>query len=271
MKKVLATISLSVILLLSIPAKAITAAPSFYDHYLAFVTISPQIGTLLSFSFSPLFTQTLLPSPHPLSKIPSTGYSKNEFDKLVKQRVLTAFVKSSPLTTKNTNDEIRVLSAGESNSPYTSPSLIPAELKSPEPTLVDNVKTPDDLQVPTVTPSVNKNSSESILKMINSFRSSNGLPPFRSEPYTCNFAGLRASEISSDFNHVGFSSRLDSGNLPYPSFSSVAENIAMTGDRNEVVDIWRKSGGHAENMLKNAAHACIGNSGNYYVLEIWQP
>ncbi len=88
---------------------------------------------------------------------------------------------------------------------------------------------------------------------------------------TCAFASARANEISSNFNHDGFTNRVNSNTLPYPTYSTVAENIAMNSDASQVVPGWINSPGHAENMLKDVPFGCVKNSGNYFAFEAWRP
>ncbi len=118
---------------------------------------------------------------------------------------------------------------------------------------------------------VMQNSTSDLLQQINNFRGSKGLGTIQTDPYTCAFANTRAAEITSAFNHDGFSSRLNSKSLPYPSYSEITENIAMNSDKNAVIQGWIDSPGHNENMLKNTPYACIGKSGDYYVYESWRP
>lgn len=121
------------------------------------------------------------------------------------------------------------------------------------------------------TNTVASNNSGDLLSQVNAYRSTKGLPPVSTDPHTCEFANTRAVEITSTFNHDGFSSRINSKNLPYPSYSEIAENIAMSSNPADVVQAWIDSPGHNENMLKNTPYACIGNSGNYYAYESWRP
>ncbi len=113
--------------------------------------------------------------------------------------------------------------------------------------------------------------SGDLLSQVNAYRATKGLSPVSPETHTCAFANTRASEITSAFNHDGFSSRVNSKNLPYPSYSEIAENIAMSSNPADVVQAWIDSPGHNENMLKNTPYACIGNSGDYYAYESWRP
>lgn len=110
-----------------------------------------------------------------------------------------------------------------------------------------------------------------LLQQINSFRSSKGLAHLTANSETCFFANLRSQEIISAFNHDGFRNRIDSKTLPYPSYSSVAENIAMNSDANQVVPGWINSPGHIENLLKDVPYGCVVSNGNYFVFEAWKP
>ena len=170
------------------------------------------------------------------------------------------------------------------NTPTPTSTIIPTPTLTPTLTPTPTVPpTPVPTKTPTNAPTQEKNEQSNIpadtkgdvgltlMKQINDFRSSKGLPPLSTDGYTCGFATLRAGEIVSGFSHDGFRSRIDSGSLPYPSYSSVAENIAMNSDPNAVVPAWIDSAGHNENMSKNVSFGCVGKSGNYYVFEAWQP
>mgnify|MGYP001616796683 CR=1 FL=1 len=123
----------------------------------------------------------------------------------------------------------------------------------------------------TSVPKISGNTNSGLLKQINDFRLSKGKSALSEEPTTCSFASLRAGEIVSNFTHDGFRNRVDSKTLPYPGYSSVAENIAYNGDSLQVVPGWISSSGHAENILRDVPYGCVGNSGIYYVFEAWKP
>ncbi len=124
-------------------------------------------------------------------------------------------------------------------------------------------------QVKTINSSIN--SPFSLIQQINQYRSSKGMATVSENTETCAFASTRANEIISNFNHDGFTNRVNSNSLPYPSYSTVAENIAMNSDSNQVVPGWINSPGHAENLLKDVPYGCVGNSGINYVFEGWKP
>lgn len=110
-----------------------------------------------------------------------------------------------------------------------------------------------------------------LLQQINSFRSSKGLAHLVANSETCFFADLRSQEIISSFNHDGFRNRIDSKTLPYPSYSSVAENIAYNSDSTQIVPGWINSPGHNENLLKDVPYGCVVGNGDYFVFEAWAP
>jgi uncharacterized protein YkwD len=109
------------------------------------------------------------------------------------------------------------------------------------------------------------------MNAINDYRKSQGLSAVKTDPYTCSFAKIRAQEITQGFNHDGFSNRITSHTLPYPTYHQVTENIAMTSDYKRVVTLWINSPGHAENMRRDTPYVCVESSGNYYAYEGWRP
>lgn len=154
-----------------------------------------------------------------------------------------------------------------------SPSPTPTPTPSPAPPETSKSNSAQSIGVSTSSQvSVQiKESPSSLINQINSFRSSMGMSPVSENTETCAFASTRASEIVSNFSHDGFTSRVNSNSLPYPAYSSVAENIAMNSDANQVVPGWINSPGHNENLLKDVPYGCVRNSGNYYAFEAWRP
>lgn len=108
-----------------------------------------------------------------------------------------------------------------------------------------------------------------IMKAINDYRTSHGLSPVQTNASTCNFAKIRAQEIANNFNHDGFNQRIQSHMLPYPNYSLVTENIAETGNYQEVVTMWENSPGHAANMRADTPYVCVEEFGDYYAYEGW--
>lgn len=119
----------------------------------------------------------------------------------------------------------------------------------------------------------NLNPNDYILGKINEYRASLGLARVSSSPETCSFAQTRAQEISSleTFNHDGFTTRSNSGSLPYPSYKEVTENIAYNTDYKDVVSKWIDSSGHEKNLRGNTPYVCVKNYGDYYAFEGLHP
>jgi uncharacterized protein YkwD len=109
------------------------------------------------------------------------------------------------------------------------------------------------------------------MNAINVYRSSQGLSSVQADKNTCDFAATRAQEIVGNFNHDGFQNRINTHTLPYPSYHMVTENIAMTSNYQDVVNMWINSPGHAANMRADTPYVCVAKSGNYYAYEGWKP
>lgn len=110
-----------------------------------------------------------------------------------------------------------------------------------------------------------------ILNEINNYRASKGLSRSEPDSNTCGFAKLRAAEISINFNHDGFTNRINDKTLPYSSYSQVTENISMNSDYKQVAVKWIESSGHAANIEKDTPFICVGSSGDYYTMQGWKP
>lgn len=158
-----------------------------------------------------------------------------------------------------------------SPTPIQLPSITPIiNLISPTP---QPTATPKPTQIPpSPTPSnSNINVRDYLIQAINDYRQTKGLQLIAPDKYTCDFARVRAQEISINFNHDGFLSRANNKTLPYPSYQQVTENIASTNDYKNVVSMWINSPGHAANMEKDTPYVCVESFGNYYAYEGWKP
>lgn len=161
-----------------------------------------------------------------------------------------AYTKTVELKTINTTTQ---LTQSTTQTPTLTPTLTPTPTQA--------IK-----KVTTVTQATeNVNISEYLLTKVNEYRRSLGLSEVSSNSNTCNFAKKRAQELNNNFNHDGFK------NLPYPSYSKVVENIAMTSNFANVVNQWINSPGHAENMRADTPFVCIENFGDFYAYEGWKP
>lgn len=109
--------------------------------------------------------------------------------------------------------------------------------------------------------------SSFILRGVNQYRTSLGLPPVQSSLQTCAFAKIRAQEITQHFTHDGFYKRVNSHTVPYAYWTRAVENIAETPNFKEVATLWKNSPEHALNMRDNTPYVCIVQDGNYYAYE----
>lgn len=135
--------------------------------------------------------------------------------------------------------------------------------------------TPEITVFPTATPTPQNAPLSDVgtylLQQVNTYRQSQGLGTVQANSTTCNFAQTRAREISTDFSHNGFQSRINSHTQPYPSYSLVTENIAETSNYKDVVTMWANSPEHAANMRAATPYICVAQYGNFYALEGWKP
>ncbi len=155
--------------------------------------------------------------------------------------------------------------------PTASPTPTPLPTSTPTPTKIPPTPTPTQAAALAPQPSSSDGVQSYIMQKINDYRRSVGLSSVAVDSNTCSFAKSRAQEITSNFNHDGFTNRINSHSLPYTSYHEVTENIAMTSDYQEVVTMWINSPGHAENMRQDTPYVCVEKSGNYYAYEGWRP
>lgn len=128
--------------------------------------------------------------------------------------------------------------------------------------------TPAPIPPKNPTPKIESNEkngiSDYLLSDVNEYRKSQGLTEVIGNPATCDFAKVRAKEISENFNHGGFIP-------PYPTYSKITENIAQNSDYKKVVPGWISSPGHAANMRADTPYVCIAQNGDYYAYEGLKP
>jgi hypothetical protein len=139
-----------------------------------------------------------------------------------------------------------------------------------QPTQTPSTSTPVPTAIPTTiptTPPPSITSGGSLIDQVNAYRASQGLSPVQTSSETCSFASTRAQEISTNFSHDGFNSRLSGHTLPYASWSAVTENIAQTSNPQDVVTMWINSPGHAANMRADTPYVCIQQNGQYFAYE----
>lgn len=155
--------------------------------------------------------------------------------------------------------------------PSSKPTLTPTLTPEPSPTEPPVKKEQETQENPSIANAKEQSHKDYILGKINEYRASQGVSAASPNTETCSFARTRAGEIASNFNHDSFTQKISSNTLPYPSYSLVTENIAMTSNYQDVVNIWINSGPHAENMRKDTPFICVEQNGNYYAYEGWKP
>lgn len=149
-----------------------------------------------------------------------------------------------------------------------SPSSTPVPSKSLPPFTPKPSNTP--AKIPT-SQAFFTDTKEFIMKAINDYRKLKGLSPVQTSSETCDFAKTRAREISASFNHDGFRNRINNKVIPYKNWSLITENLAMTSNYKNVVNIWIASSGHEQNLRKNTPYVCVESFGNYYAYEGMKP
>ena len=112
--------------------------------------------------------------------------------------------------------------------------------------------------------STEKDVTAYIMKEINIYRASLKLKAVQTSDETCDFAKIRAQEITTNFSHDRFRQRVKAGTLPYVHWTVITENIAMTSNYKEVVTMWAHSKGHAKNMQADTPYVCVVRDGKYF-------
>lgn len=114
-------------------------------------------------------------------------------------------------------------------------------------------------------------SGDGWIDAVNAYRSASGVSALSLNGSVCEFAATRASEIALDFSHNGFVIRRDGGSLPYSGYSNVVENIAITDNGQNAIEMWKGSASHNANLMADITHGCIVITGSYAVFEGWKP
>lgn len=98
---------------------------------------------------------------------------------------------------------------------------------------------------------------QTLIQQLNEFRAKHGKEPVHRTKATCNFALTRAKEITKNFNHDGFTKRVENDTLPYKKWSYATENLQRNSDPSTVIDLWIKSKPHRKNLLADTPQLCI--------------
>jgi len=143
------------------------------------------------------------------------------------------------------------------------PTLTPTPTKpAPTPTA-----TPKPTVTPTPTSAPTGDHMTFIMNEINKYRQSQGLSDVKTSTETCDFAAIRAHEITTNFSHDGFQQRINAKTIPYKTWTKITENLAQTSDYTQVVTLWKNSPGHAANMREDTPFVCVRSDGDYYAYE----
>jgi len=116
-----------------------------------------------------------------------------------------------------------------------------------------------------------------VLQSTNEFRKSNGLEKLKPNEVLTRIAQQHSQNMANgkvNFGHSGFRNRNTSAAKQIPGLAYFAENVACgptTGK--DVVNLWKKSQNHRENMLGNYNIIGIGiaksKDGTYYYTQIF--
>lgn len=102
--------------------------------------------------------------------------------------------------------------------------------------------------------------ADELLKLVQDWRISQGLPEYKVSEELCQIANVRINEIQSDFSHERFISRYKNRT------TSISENLgkdAYTED--SLLNAWIDSASHLEILKMNYSKSCISTSGTYAV------
>lgn len=231
------------------------------------------MSTLLRITLSSIIFVVIAVSPFSVTALAvstSTNTSVNSRVEVHTNGTSTTVSNSRPLPTQTTTPtKIPTISSTLPTAiPSTAPVTASAVSPTPRPRATATVR-------PTASPTQVTSASDEkrtfIMNAINEYRRSKGLYAVKTSTETCNFAKVRAREISVTFNHDGFRNRINSKTIPYARWTSITENIAMTGNYKNVATMWISSSGHAANMRKDTPYVCVESYGNYYAYEGMRP
>lgn len=146
--------------------------------------------------------------------------------------------------------------------PTTAPTPTLAPTTKPEPTNMPPTASPQNEPLPTsasvrIIPSISGVSRQALQDATNAYRAAVGKNALSLRDDLCELAETRAREIAQSFDHGGFRSRIDSGELKALNYKGVAENIWHgSGDAARIVKDWSDSSGHNKNLLEDWQWGC---------------
>jgi uncharacterized protein YkwD len=138
--------------------------------------------------------------------------------------------------------------------------------------------TPEQLSERSQTPL--QDIEQEIVKEINEYRATKGLPPLKWNPEIAQQARRHSQNMASQrvpFGHQGFQQRVEILRSEFPYRGSAAENVAFnSGYRNpakQAVEGWLKSPGHRKNIEGQYTFTGIGvsrgSNGEYYLTQLF--
>lgn len=104
-----------------------------------------------------------------------------------------------------------------------------------------------------------------VLDQINAYRVQMGMDKTVTDPQVCQYAELRAVEISTEFSHRRF--HLGAGKFYGERFELATENLAMEYPYQEIVAAWINSPSHNKQLLADTPYICVAQYGDYWAME----
>lgn len=106
-------------------------------------------------------------------------------------------------------------------------------------------------------------SNEKLLKIINDWRVSQNLAPYKVSEFLCGVADIRIKEIQTEYSHKGLRAHRW---CPENETCTVGENLNMDVISNQItLDSWLNSPPHRKILDSNFTHTCIRTEGLYAV------
>ncbi len=207
-------------------------------------------------------------------KISATS-PKQKLARVRQTRILSPLPTLAPLKL----NEVSVLRSSVTPSPFAtpipsplptnSPAPLPSPTNKPDPTKTPPTPSPQSQPLPTSTsvriiPSSSGVSRQALQDATNTYRASAGKNALSLRDDLCALAETRAREINGSFDHSGFRSRVDSGELKALNYKGLAENIWHgTGDATRIIQDWSDSSGHNKNLLEDWQWGCGAHVDGY--------
>ena len=126
-----------------------------------------------------------------------------------------------------------------------------------QPAILEPTATPTATTAPT--PPLASLDANKIFDLVNSYRTSQGLPAFEKNDEVCQLAQVRSGELIQEAINGTIHSGLYNRNLPY----WIWENAKYGSDEAGTVAWWIASPLHRRSILGDYKYSCVATSGNY--------